>query len=190
MLLLHCAGERYVRVRDFGAHDSSDSDSESDEDEAPDFTKVCHRAGSYSSSTDWLTHYRLCAMQMSALIRSQVSLPCSAVTHAATCGRSLTSCGVQVWCPVSSRRLYLFPMHLALHTSPAVSSSWHADCEPSLLMVAFLRAQPPPKPRELLVSGGLTGFSVAPDLKARDYSAKVDEEDQDVYVSKALAWYR
>ncbi len=52
------------------------------------------------------------------------------------------------------------------------------------------RAQPPPKPRELLVSGGLTGFSVAPDLKARDYSAKVDEEDQDVYVSKALAWYR
>ena len=40
------------------------------------------------------------------------------------------------------------------------------------------------------MSGGLTGFSVAPDLKARDYSAKVDEEDQDVYVSKALAWYR
>ena len=35
-----CAGERYVRVRDFGAHDSSDSDSESDDDDAPDFAKV------------------------------------------------------------------------------------------------------------------------------------------------------
>ncbi len=36
-----CAGERYVRVRDFGEHDSSDSDSESDdEDDAPDFAKV------------------------------------------------------------------------------------------------------------------------------------------------------
>ena len=35
------AGERYVRVRDFGEHDSSDSDSESDdEDDAPDFAKV------------------------------------------------------------------------------------------------------------------------------------------------------
>ena len=40
------------------------------------------------------------------------------------------------------------------------------------------------------MSGGLTGFSVAPDLTARDYSVKVDEEDQEVYVSKALAWYR
>ena len=29
-----------MRVRDFNAHDSSDSDSESDEEDAPDFTKV------------------------------------------------------------------------------------------------------------------------------------------------------
>ena len=34
------AGERYVRVRDFNAHDSSDSDSEPDDDGVPDFTKV------------------------------------------------------------------------------------------------------------------------------------------------------
>ena len=51
-------------------------------------------------------------------------------------------------------------------------------------------AQPQPKPKVQLVSGGLTGFSVAPDLTARDYSAKVDVDDQEVYVSKALAWYR
>ena len=60
----------------------------------------------------------------------------------------------------------------------------------SILSAALRCAQPPPKPKVQLVSGGLTGFSVAPDLTARDYSVKVDVEDQDVYVSKALAWYR